>query len=344
MASNYDDVLNQLHAGGLTGRGVDDGLQIGRLVRCKVDGDREKRGWYLLHELQTPNGDVLLVGSFGQWHGNDNGAQKIELAKTEFSSEQRSAMKARLAEDRKRVESARKAEVARAAEQARKTWAQAVEVEDNQYLARKAVQSYGLRQTPGGALIVPMLDAAGLIHGLQFIRTATEAKASQRPEKEYWPTGLAKKGNYFLIGTPQNVVLIAEGYATGASLHAATGLPVAVAFDAHNLAPVANALRKRYKCKILFCADDDSLAKCSLDVAGEKCSARFALAEHTKLCPKCGGEHKRSNAGVDAASAGALEVDGAWIKPVWENEAARIARFIANGHKHTDFNLSLIHI
>jgi phage/plasmid primase-like uncharacterized protein len=39
--------------------------------------------------------------------------------------------------------------------------------------------------------------------------------------------------------------VIAEGYATAASIHEATGNPVAVAFSANNLQPVAHALMQR---------------------------------------------------------------------------------------------------
>jgi len=45
MASNYDDVKLQL-----TGFGLQvERLETGRMVRCRVEGDREKRGWYILH-------------------------------------------------------------------------------------------------------------------------------------------------------------------------------------------------------------------------------------------------------------------------------------------------------
>ena len=47
-----------------------------------------------------------------------------------------------------------------------------------------------------------------------------------------------------MLGVPDGLILIAEGYATAASLHQATGHPVAVAFDAGSLAPVSAALRK----------------------------------------------------------------------------------------------------
>jgi phage/plasmid primase-like uncharacterized protein len=51
---------------------------------------------------------------------------------------------------------------------------------------------------------------------------------------------------------------MAEGYATGVSLHAATGLPVAVAFDAGNLKEAALAIRKKLpNAAITICADND---------------------------------------------------------------------------------------
>lgn len=77
MASNYDDVLGQLQGAGL----LVDSLEVGRLRRCKVDGDRERRGWYHLHEIRLPNGDDLIVGSYGVWRGAENNATKVELRK-----------------------------------------------------------------------------------------------------------------------------------------------------------------------------------------------------------------------------------------------------------------------
>ena len=47
-------------------------------------------------------------------------------------------------------------------------------------------------------------------------------------------------------------MLIAEGYATAASVHEATGRPDVVAFDAHNLKPVAELFRDRVTAKHLY--------------------------------------------------------------------------------------------
>jgi len=53
-------------------------------------------------------------------------------------------------------------------------------------------------------------------------------------EKRFFKGGRVA-GLYFLIGIVGQVVCNAEGYATGARIHAATGYAVAVAFNAGNL-------------------------------------------------------------------------------------------------------------
>ena len=303
MAANYDDVVAQLTSAGL----IVESLQTGRLTRCKVEGDRERRGWYMLHELALSSGDVVLVGSYGVWRGNENNTQRIDLQKRELSKEQRESLRKRLAEDRRRAERERKAAGARAAARAAKVWSKCLPTGDSEYLGRKGVGGHGVRYSPSGAMVIPMLDLAGTIHGLQIIRGKSLAQSARRPEKEFWPAGLVKKGHFHLIGTPTNIVLVGEGYATCATLHEATGFPVAVAYDAGNLAPVASALHKRYPlARILVCADDDAFTP--------------------------------GNPGVTAASAAALESAGAMIVPRFADEDARAAAFEQKSQKLSDFN------
>lgn len=305
MASNYEDVLGQLQGAGL----LVDSLEVGRLRRCKVDGDRERRGWYHLHEIRLPNGDDLIVGSYGVWRGAENNATKVELRKAEISAEQRESLRKRLAEDKRRSELARKADAARAAERATKAWKGCTEQGDCEYLHRKGVRGHGVRFSPQGAVVVPMLDVAGNIHGLQIIRGRKPGQQARRLEKEFWPAGLVKKGHFHQLGMASSapVILVGEGYATCASVFEATGLPVAVAFDAGNLAPVAAALRKRYKtAQILILADDDAFSE--------------------------------GNPGVTCASAAAMEVGGAYVTPVFADEEARRAAYDAKGTKLSDFN------
>ena len=335
MTSNYQDILDQLRAGGL----IVESLEVGRLIRCKVDGDREKRGWYILHEITTGTGDRLYVGSWGIWRGNDQGATKLELrgAKSQLTDDQRDALRQRAREDRRQAEEARAVEARRAAERASATWAKCLPTGECDYLARKGVGAHGVRFSPSGALVIPLLDAVGVIHGLQVVRSRKNAKAEHRPEKEFWPQGLVKKGHFHLIGgTPTWIVLIAEGYATAASLHEATGHPVAVAFDAGNLAPVAQALHARYRtARLLICADDDIFAT---HKGTDACGGRIVLPEHDTDCPHCGKPHKRINTGVNDASIATLLVNGAFIVPRFADEAGRRAKFVDRGIKLSDFN------
>ncbi len=283
--TNYDDVVHQLQGAGLLPRLP---LETGRIRRCPVAGDRERRGWYSLAEIVRDDGLCLLVGSYGIWHGTDNHAQKIVLDDSQrFSDEQMQALKAKLAEDRRRADGLRRVEAERAAQEASWMWQRLSPTGDCGYLRRKGVAAHGVRFTPQGNLALPLLDAGGRLHGLQIIYADQRKKGR---DKDFWPRGLAKKGHFFLLGgSPDELLLVAEGYATAASLHEATGLPVAVAFDAGNLLPVAQALHKRYRrCKLLICGDDDYLS------AG--------------------------NPGRSAANTAALAVGGEWLLPQFAAE------------------------
>ncbi len=61
-----------------------------------------------------------------------------------------------------------------------------------------------------------------------------------------------------LFSSPPAAIAQAEGYATGASIHQATGYPVAVAFDSGNMPHVAAALRAAFQeVPLLMCGDND---------------------------------------------------------------------------------------
>ena len=135
MASNYEDVLQQLQAGGLKVTH----LVTGKMQRCALVDDREKRGWYILHTVRTDEGDDLIVGSWGVWQGAENNATKIDLRKREVSPEQRAAFRKRLAEDKRRADRARQVEAERAAARAAEVWRSCSEQGESDYLVRKGV-------------------------------------------------------------------------------------------------------------------------------------------------------------------------------------------------------------
>ena len=137
-------------------------------------------------------------------------------------------------------------------------WAAASPAGQSPYLVRKGVQGHGVRYLADGTLLVPMSDAAGEPQNLQ--RIAPERPADAGPEKRFLPGG-RKSGMWHVVGQAEGapVLLLAEGYATAASVHQATRRPVVVCFDAGNLVHVAKALRERWPAlPLLVCADDDS--------------------------------------------------------------------------------------
>src|SRR3990167_9307175 len=92
-------------------------------------------------------------------------------------------------------------------------------------------------KSAAGALVVPMHDAKGVVQGLQFIYAKGHPRRAKiERDKEFWPSGMAMGGTFGLIGAVRRdgILLIAEGYATSASLHEATGQSVAYAFSANN--------------------------------------------------------------------------------------------------------------
>ncbi len=139
-----------------------------------------------------------------------------------------------------------------AAIEASALWAQASETgESPPYLIRKGVQPFGVRFAAEGWLLVPVRNGAGELQNVQRIDPLGT---------KLFLKGGRKSGLWHWCGDPVGaaVLLICEGYATGASIHQATGRPVAVAFDAGNLAHVAKALRSQYpQALILVCGDDD---------------------------------------------------------------------------------------
>lgn len=122
--------------------------------------------------------------------------------------------------------------------------------EDQKYLKDKKVPSYGLKTNQRGELIVPVRSVDGNM--MSFQKISSMGKSMEK--------GGQVKGGMHKIGdfsqAPQ--IAIAEGYATAASIHQATGIPVAVAFSCNNLEEVAkNIQRAHSKAKILICADND---------------------------------------------------------------------------------------
>lgn len=181
----------------------------------------------------------------------------------------------------------------KAAAQAVATWNAAAPAKDHPYLRAKGVKPHDTRigrwdsvdQMTGEirtldeqALLIPARDFDERICTLEAILSQ---KLPDGRNKLFLRGG-AKSGRFFRIGEApvewrgRQIFVLAEGFATGASIHECTRHQVIVCFDAGNLAPVARELRVRHpEAVILLAADNDQFGGRNTGVE----AARKAAAE-----------------------------------------------------------------
>jgi len=234
----------------------------GRVHRFAVEGDRlhAKSGWIILFD----NGDGSTGGKFGDYKHGLTGTWFSGKPHRQLTTAQRRAYAQKIADDRKRLAETEAQRHRRAAHKAQHLWEKAQPAAANHpYLTRKGIKPHTLRQLET-SLVIAIRNSTGTITSLQFI----DATGDKR-----FLSGGQIAGCYTTIGNPphpNDPLLIAEGFATAASLHEATGYPCVIAFNAGNLKPVALALRHHYpKSQIILCADADDVGRSKAAQAAE---------------------------------------------------------------------------
>lgn len=280
--------LQAMHAHGIVpdARGRDALNANGTLVRFHVEGDRRgtRNGWAVLF------GDNVPAGEFGSWRTGTRHTWCAQSPATLSPIEQR-AIRLRQESartDRERQQREREDAAARAATV---LWQRAMPADDSHpYLVRKGVRAHGLRvaawpvrNSDGlvfrhieNALLVPVVNTAGRIVSLQAILPRTDAALGR--DKDFLAGG-RKQGCFHVIGKPLpgHPIAIAEGYATAASIHQATGWCVVVAWDAGNLTAVARAWRNAVPdASFVLCADNDQWTRQPLENPGVSQATRAA--------------------------------------------------------------------
>ena len=184
---------------------------------------------------------------------NDNSLSA--LARDEIQKHQAVMQKKATAEKTKRHQEA--------AKKAHAEWNRLSDFIASQYLVEKGVNAYGVRygeDNDGGYLAIPLCDFDGNIKTLQRIY---DVKPTWANDRKFFLAGGEKKGFFHYIPAkgevlPDSPFCFAEGYATAASIHEATGYLVVVCFDAGNLEPVVKAWRDKNPTQpFLICADND---------------------------------------------------------------------------------------
>jgi len=207
-----------------------------------------------------------LGGVYGDF-SQDLSASWQATRSTPFSSAQRANFNRQIAETKASADAEKAASQLQAATKAASIWQKArPSTNDHPYLTRKGIASHGARLYEG-ALVIPVLEGEAL-HSLQFI--------SEDGKKRFLSDGRIR-GCYFTIGATNDAtaICIVEGFATGVTVHEATGYPVAVAFNAGNLEAVALAIRATLPdTPIILCADDDATTPGNPGLAKAKAAAR----------------------------------------------------------------------
>jgi len=222
-------------------------IMDGKMHRVPVEGDArgKQSGSYVGHLDSYPAGYIhnFKTGDEIKW--------RASRPSKETTPEERDREKAQIAADRVARDAKRSHREAVTSHKARAIWNRAKPAQTHPYLTRKGVAPHGLRQDRRGSLLAPMRDVEGRLWGVQTI-TADGGKL--------YMAGGKKQGTHALLGElqPGQPLIIAEGFATAATMREVTGLAVAVAFDSGNLVEVSRAYRECDPAlPIVIAADND---------------------------------------------------------------------------------------
>lgn len=240
----------------------------GRLHRFHVDGDKRgsRNGWAVLYL------DGVPAGAYGSWKAAVSG---------QWSARDRHAMtRAERAEYRRRMDAARAERLleqsrrhAEASARAASIWRNARPADrHHSYLLRKMIRPYTARQH-GESLVLPVIDLRNQLHSLQFIEPDGSKKLL---------FGGAKTGHFTPVHGEMpraSRILIAEGFATGATLAEIDPQAlVLAAIDAGNLKPVAVAVRKQWPgADLIVCGDADDVGRAKANAAAAAANALVAF-------------------------------------------------------------------
>jgi putative DNA primase/helicase len=216
-------------------------LADGKLHRFKVEDDHQPNSWFVLF-CGPP-----AAGAFGCWKRGikETWCESSSLSQIEWNDVRRRWLEAERERERAEIDRWERAQRTAARIMARSKHAKA-----HAYLAAKGVKAHGELLRYRDALALPLRDSQGQLHSLQFIGVDGAKR---------FLTGGRIAGTFFQIeNRPHSTLVICEGYATGASIHEATGYSTACAMNCGNLLTVTKALGKKWPGRqIIIAADND---------------------------------------------------------------------------------------
>ncbi|CAM4473502.1 MAG: hypothetical protein LEGION0403_FIIPPAGN_02403 [Legionella sp.] len=275
-------------------------LMDGKKHRIEAEGDKkgEKAGFYVGHLDGLPAGYIK----------NNRTGQEMRWKSKGYvlSDEDKAILKATALEKIKTREAELEALHQNTAMQLKQKLSRLQELSSTTpYLNSKGIEIHPgvFTDEEKNTLFVPAFDKNGDIWTMQYIKEDGTKRFAKDSRKE---------GCFHVVGGMENLslapaIVIAEGYATAATLKQVLDFPVVSAFDAGNLKTVAQGLKERFPDKpILIAGDDDK------------------HLETTK---------KPCNPGKEKALEAASSVDGHVIFPIFAPDEQE-----GNPKKFSDFN------
>ncbi|ADP71270.1 hypothetical protein Rvan_2042 [Rhodomicrobium vannielii ATCC 17100] len=251
----------------------------GKLKRADSTGKGRRRKydiWYILHADERP------VGEFGDYKHDIRDRWIAGKDLKQLSDAEKAAYQQRIAEIRRERETYQAMLSANAAKAAALLLSGSCSAgfkvaAGHPYLAKKKLPAFpgarvltkdvryvidpeiGEQTVSAGTLIVPMF------HTTEGNATLVSVQRIFANGDKRFLKGTPKKGAFHPVGlhtAPDAPIYIAEGYATAARIHEATGERAVAAFDAGNMTPVAIALKAKYpEARFIIMADNDRFTK-----------------------------------------------------------------------------------
>lgn len=330
-------------------------IMDGQTHRIRVEGDRqgEQAGFYVAHLDGHPAAYLKnnRTGVEMKWKAKGYALDPVEKARLQAEAADK------LAERALEHERTQQATAQRLSQQLD----QLLPLErPTPYLQAKGIrpQAGAYTDREGLSTCLPAYDSQGQLWSMQYIQPDGTKRFAKDSRKEgcFHPVG----GMQALEAAP--VLLIAEGYATAASLSEATGQAAVAAFDSGNLLAVARVLHERFPHKpVLIAGDDDrhleltqginpgrfKAEQAARAVGGSAIFPVFASAEHSypaglePVTPAMYRAHEQALARLEADKLGP---GAGQLKPQERTELQRDLLgqtqldALARMKRHTDFN------
>ena len=212
----------------------------GKLRRFKNDGQTNPDCWMVAFQWNTRSGEVGYNAVWQDWHSDE---QFKLCTVNNLKGDDKSYVEKTISEAKRKAEKDQEAEYAKCREES-EAYLATLQSGHTDYLTKKGITNLCGSLCDNGNLIIPVHNSKREIQGYQII----EASGRKR-----FKLHTRKKGNYFTIpGKPKKWLV--EGFATGCTVHEATGDTVLVCFDAGNVPEV----RKLHPGAILAGDNDDA--------------------------------------------------------------------------------------